>query len=165
MIHDIKPPLNLPSHPFWIILGILLFLAAAGYFLLRRKKNTTKPPMAIQSPWEKACQALLVLEKSSLLSQSRFKEFYSELSDIVRHYFEERFHYHAPEMTTEEFLLSLKSSDQLNSKQQETLKEFLTSCDMVKFAKYVPAVDEGKKSLQLAKQLIEETKPVVPVSG
>ena len=159
MIHDIKPPLDLPSNPLWIVLGILLlFLVVVVLFLFLKKRNKPKPQVVIQSPWEKALQALLVLEQSKFLSQSQFKEFYSDLSDIIRHYIEERFHYKAPEMTTEEFLLSLRSSDQLNSKQQDILKDFLTSCDMVKFAKYVPAIDEARKSLQLARQLVEETK-------
>lgn len=160
MIHDVKPPLDLPFNPFWVIVFSLLFLIilVGIIFCWRKRKKPAPAAVIVKSSWEKAYEALSALEKSTLLSQLQFKEFYSQLSDIVRHYLEERFHYKAPEMTTEEFLFSLKGSDQLNEKQKDTLKEFLTSCDMVKFAKYVPVIDEAKKSLQLARQLVEETK-------
>ena len=160
MIHDVKPPLDLPFNLFWVIVFSLLFLIilVGIIFCWRKRKKTAPAAVIVKSPWEKAYEALSALEKSTLLSQLQFKEFYSQLSDIVRHYLEERFHYKAPEMTTEEFLLSLKGSDQLNEKQKDILKEFLTSCDMVKFAKYVPVIEEAKKSLQLARQLVGETK-------
>ena len=64
----------------------------------------------------------------------------------------------APDMTTEEFLWSLEKSQYLTVTQNETLKQFLSSCDIVKFAKFIPGNEDGKESLVLARKLVEETK-------
>ncbi len=48
-------------------------------------------------------------------------------------------------MTTEEFLYYLGIIGHLNETQKTALKEFLNSCDMVKFAKYAPTIKGGVK--------------------
>ena len=45
--------------------------------------------------------------------------------------------------------------------QNDILKQFLNSCDIVKFAKYIPRIEEGKDSIQLARKLVEEAKVAV----
>ena len=48
--------------------------------------------------------ALNRLRAQGLIEQGQFEDYYVQLSSIVRHYLEDRFHLRAPEMTTEEFL-------------------------------------------------------------
>jgi hypothetical protein len=62
-------------------------------------------------------------------------------------------------MTTEEFYQHLRRSSDLHPEQKESLKRFLESCDMVKFAKYVPDPSESKGSFDLAGAFVEETTP------
>jgi hypothetical protein len=57
-------------------------------------------------------------------------------------YLEERFDFHAPERTTEEFLYELQATELLTRDQKESLAEFLKRCDLVKFAKYEPREPE-----------------------
>ena len=61
---------------------------------------------------------------------------------VVRQYLENRFGLQAPEMTTEEFLhiaASVPVDDStLLQDHREPLRDFLTECDLVKFAKYGP---------------------------
>ena len=64
----------------------------------------------------------------------------------------------APEMTTEEFLFSLKNSGGLSITHKNLLKEFLNLCDAVKFAKYGPTEKEISQSFDIAKAFIDETK-------
>ncbi len=162
-IKDVKPPLYLPD--FWWILWFLLalILIAAGiYFLLRYKKSPHAPvvPQVPQVPaWEKAYQRLEALRGKNLLDKGLFKEFFTGVSDITRHYMEDRFDVHAPHMTTEEFLNYLGTSGILNTAQNTALREFLNSCDMVKFAKYAPTLTEAMKNFDCARELIDETKP------
>ena len=66
------------------------------------------------------------------------KPFCTLVSDTVRTYLEERFDFHAPERTTEEFLHELRGTNLLSAEQKEKLGEFLGCCDLVKFAKYEP---------------------------
>ena len=95
------------------------------------------------------------------LSTGKVQEFYFELSNIARHYIEDRFKLKAPEMTTEEFLTTLKKSEALNSEQKSLVKDFLSHCDMVKFAKYLPQKKEIDSSYESAKNLVDQTKEIV----
>jgi hypothetical protein len=81
------------------------------------------------------------------------------VSDTVRQYLEERFQFHAPERTTEEFLHELKATDLLLPQQKESLGEFLSVCDMVKFARYEPGQPELQALHESAIRLIDETEP------
>lgn len=88
------------------------------------------------------------------------KSFCSEVSDIIRVYLEERFRFHAPDRTTEEFLLELQSTDLLMHDQKESLRDFLEQCDLVKFARYEPTENELRGLHASALRLIDETEPV-----
>ena len=161
-IKDVKPPLNLPD--LWWLLWILLALIVipAGIYLLLRKKKASHAPVVPLIPelpaWEKAYQQLESLRQENLLDKGLFKEFFTRVADIARHYMENRFNIHAPHMTTEEFLSYLGISGHLNENQKAALKDFLNSCDMVKFAKYAPTTNEALKNFDCARKLIDETK-------
>jgi hypothetical protein len=160
-IRDVKPPLGLPDLWWlWLLLGLMA--AAIGiYFLLRHKRTAqlpVEPPVPELQSWEKAYNQLLALRQDNLLEQRLFKEFFTRVADIVRHYIENRFNIRAPHMSTEEFLNFLSISGHLNETQKTALKEFLNSCDMVKFAKYAPTVTEAWQNFDLAKRLIDDTR-------
>jgi hypothetical protein len=153
-----KPPVEIPNGWLWFW-GVLIALAllAACYFAWRhwRKKAATPVPVPIIPPHERA--RLKLQEALALISQP--KPFCILVSDTVRCYLEERFHFHAPERTTEEFLYELQSSDLLLPDQKTSLGEFLSMCDMVKFARYEPGPSELEALHQSAVRLIDETEP------
>ena len=160
-IKDVKPPIDMPMD-WWGILWVVLaaaVIAAAGYFFFKYRKPATiaAAPVLPRSAWEIAHDQLEKLSHKHYPEQGMFKVFYIELSDIVRHYLENRFQIKAPEMTTEEFLNFVKTSPDLRADHKEILKDFLNGCDMVKFAKHVPSVNEAQANFELAKKLIEET--------
>ena len=111
-----------------------------------------------RSAHEIALMQLEALKNKGLLQQSKIKEYYSEVSFIIRHYLENRFLLKAPEMTTEEFLTFARDYGQLQSVQKNSLKEFLSACDMVKFAKYSPSDHEIEEIFVCAKKFVEQTK-------
>ena len=162
-IKDVKPPVNLPDFWWivWLILG-LIAIAASVYFFLRYKKPAPAPvaPPTPEIPaWDKAYQQLEALRRENLPDKGHFKEFFTRVADIARLYMENRFNIHAPHMTTEEFLYYLGITGHLNETQKAALKDFLDSCDMVKFAKYAPTIAEALKNFDCAQKLIDETKP------
>jgi hypothetical protein len=63
-------------------------------------------------------------------------------------------------MTTQEFLDSMKESHALKFEHRDLLKKFLEACDLVKFAKYMPAADEAEGVYLTAKNFVEETKEI-----
>ncbi|NDE98841.1 MAG: hypothetical protein EB034_11285, partial [Verrucomicrobia bacterium] len=68
-----------------------------------------------------------------------------------------RFTLHAPDRTTEEFLLELQRASELNDAQKEFLADFLSRCDVVKFAKHEPSEAELRSLHSAALTLVEET--------
>ncbi|MGB2661165.1 MAG: hypothetical protein WBB86_04105 [Candidatus Omnitrophota bacterium] len=159
-IKDLKRLVGLGGGGLWIFLFLAVVLAAAVFsWLVWRRKRTrllleekAKPPDVI------AHEELDKLKAMDLPGKGRVKEYYVQLSDIVRRYLEGRFSYRAPEMTTEEFLNVIKRSEELTDEHKELLREFLSHCDMVKFAKYGPTSLEMIDSYKSAERLVDQTK-------
>jgi len=80
-----------------------------------------------------------------------------EVSNIARIYLEERFNFHAPERTTEEFLAELQSTRLLAPDQKDSLGQFLQSCDLVKFARFEPTEAALHELHDSALRLVDET--------
>jgi hypothetical protein len=157
-LRDIKPPVELPNIWLWVAIGIgaLVLLAVIAalvwFFVLRPKPVAVVPPVP---PHVRAKQKLQ--EALAFLAQP--KPFCTLVSDTVRFYLEERFDFHAPERTTEEFLHELQNTNRLLPDQKETLGEFLKGCDLVKFARYEPREVELRNLHESAVRLVEETEP------
>ncbi len=162
-IRDIVPPVPIPSVWDWMKWVILVFVAVAlGYVLWKiwRRRRARIVEVPAVPPHVKARQRLETA--LALLDQPR--EFCIAVSDVVRWYLEERFELHAPERTTEEFLVELQQSDRLLPDQKQTLGEFLQKIDLVKFARYEPSRPELLALHGAAWRLVVETEPA-PVSG
>ena len=161
---DIQGPVNYLADLLLVVVSLILALIALGVFVYRKFRHASQKPVPVpvdtRTPWEIALDELNQLEGERLVERGMFKEYYSSLSDIIRRYFERRFDVRAPEMTTEEFLWSLEGSRDLTADQKSTLKSFLNSCDIVKFAKHVPRAAEAQESSHFARQLIDATKEV-----
>ena len=159
-LRDIKPPIDIPSG--WVWLGwiiALLAVAALAFWAWRywQKRRDHVPPVPVIPPHVLAKQKLR--EALALIGQPR--EFCILVSDTVRWYLEERFDFHAPERTTEEFLYELQGTNLLTPDQKESLSEFLKRCDLVKFAKYEPGPPELHDLHDSASRLVEETEPIM----
>jgi len=160
-LRDIKPPVDIPNPWLWVWLA-LGALALAGFFFWAwtrwQKRKAEIPPVPVIPAHVRAKQKLQ--EALALIGQP--KEFCIVVSDTIRWYLEERFNFHAPERTTEEFLYELQETDLLLPDQKESLSEFLRRCDLVKFARYEPVEPELHDLHSAAVRLVEETEPLPP---
>ena len=136
-IRDIKPPVEIPSGWEWLWWTLGALAVAALLFALWRWWQKRKANIPIVPPVPAHVRAKEMLEKALALI-AHPKPFCTLVSDTVRTYLEERFDFHAPERTTEEFLHELRGTNLLSVEQKEKLGEFLGCCDLVKFAKYEP---------------------------
>jgi hypothetical protein len=160
-LRDIQPPVDLFGMNLPVIIALAVFFAVVLigvlWFLKYRKKKSVPRPVVVLPAHVIAYQRLETLKKQQLLVQGKMKEYFTVLSDIVRRYLEGQFQISAPEMTTEEFLWSLNDTTSFVFQHRELLRDFLVSCDLVKFAKYGPTAEECEHSFNLAKRLIDET--------
>lgn len=162
--HDIRPPAPLPrSMNNWLLAGgsaAGILLTGIGVFLVLRKRRNVRLIAAeiVISPHEAAFTALAALMAAGYLEKGETKVFYQEISGILRRYIEARFGLRAPEQTTEEFLDGLKSGAALERRYQDLLKDFLTHCDLVKFAAFHPSGEDIRNTIDSCRTFIEETR-------
>ncbi len=157
-IRDIKPPIEIVDGWAWLWWTLIPLALAVAAFLLWRWRQKQKPKAILPPPVPAHVRAKQKLQQAlALITQP--KPFVVAVSDAERAYLEERFDFHAPERTTEEFLRELKNTKLLMPEQKESLGEFLASCDLVKFAKYEPGEKELRGLHGSALRLIEETEP------
>ncbi|HVU99986.1 MAG TPA: hypothetical protein VHH88_01410 [Verrucomicrobiae bacterium] len=158
LLRDIKPPVEIPDYWRWIIMGLAVVLLAAAVFWWLRHCARLKAMQPEAPPVPAHIRARQRLNEA--LARIHEPEVFCVLvSDAVRQYLEERFSFHAPERTTEEFLNELSGTDLLLPDQKESLKEFLQRCDLVKFARYEPREPELHDLHGSALRLVEETEP------
>jgi hypothetical protein len=163
-LRDIKPPVVIPNAWLWVAwIVVALVVAALAFWAWTRwqKRRAEVPVVPDIPPHVRAKQKLQ--EALALIGQPR--EFCILVSDTLRWYLEERFDFHAPERTTEEFLHELQGTRLLTPDQKTSLGEFLNRCDLVKFAKYEPGEPELRDLHDSALRLVEETEPPPPAAA
>lgn len=164
-IRDIKAPLNayftfadfLP----YIIGGLafiaIVILSVYFYQKYKRKKNNIvqikKPKIP---PYKKALQDFESLRQKKLWQNDRIKEYHSELTDILRIYFENQLKIQALEKTTDEILEAFEKQNS-DKRLYQMLSGILTLADLVKFAKQSPLPDQHDLSLQNAIEIVNIT--------
>ena len=167
-IKDIKP---LVEEPFsikeilpliYLILGIVALIVGL-YFLVKYLRNRPKEnkPQIVQKkqipPHIKALKSLEDLRLKRLSEQGLKKQYYSELSEIVWIYLEERFSITACEMTTEEILEQMKMYSEISTSDFENLKKMFFISDLVKFAKYESDDFADKNAWNISKDFVNNT--------
>lgn len=164
-IKDIKQPISISiDWLFWSILFLaLILLAILGYFLYKKFKKPVEetrlirkaPPVPIHTS---ALRALDKLNEKKLWQQGQVKQYHSEITGIIRRYFEDRYHFNSLEMTSAESMVVLNRAMD-NQKIIDTTESFLSNADMVKFAKFVPLASINEEMIKQAYEIVDKTKP------
>ena len=162
-ICDIKSPLELKVSYWRLILFLLGGVVLVGMVILLVKKVFRRRGKILPLPpplpaHEIAYEELARIKSEDLPARGRVKEYYIRISDVVRHYLEDRFRLQAPERTTEEFLIEMATTSILSLRHQELVGDFLAHCDLVKFARYGPSKPEIERVYDSAIRLVDETK-------
>ena len=117
----------------WIfaLLAGLASLAAILYGLTKLSRRVREYRM---SPSDRALAELQRLLGRNLPGRGLYKEFYIELTMVVRRYIERTHGIRAPEQTTQEFLAAAANQPTFTPEVLAQLRTFLESADLVKFA-------------------------------
>jgi|TARA_B100000768_G_C11275097_1_gene375532 hypothetical protein len=151
---------------------IYIFLAALAiigfwiyWFVIRKRKiEEDEPTYRTLPPYEEAIYKLSELDEKLLWQNNKVKEYYSELTEIVRGYIERELKVPALEKTTDEIIESLTDFNDSNAivTTKETikkLKELLQEADLVKFAKSKPLSIEIEEDRKDAEDVVNNLKP------
>lgn len=148
------------DYGLWILLGLLVVGASVWLYILFNKKGRIPfiPQKKMLSPYELAIKSLEMLRGKKLCESGHEKEFYTELTDILRNYLNGRFGISAMEMTSSQIMDSLSgNAETKNSK--DLMDKILQMADFVKFAKVRPLPDDNVVAFRNALKFVEETKP------
>jgi hypothetical protein len=165
-IKDIKPPLDAPWKfedflPYLIAL-LVAALAAIGYYYYRKWKKRREegfvPLKPSIPPGQAALAALRILEDKHLWQQGKIKQYYSEVTEIVRRFIEDQYGVLALESTSDEILAQLLKLPEAQALLKE-FRSFFTTADLVKFAKYIPDPAEHDHELRWAYEIVRAMIP------
>ena len=139
-----------------ILAGLILLLI----YIIRRSRNKNnveeeevKPQIpAIITAREK----LAILKDANLWQSGKYKDYYTDLTDIAREYLNGQFDIDAIEMTSDEILEEVRKI-QLDNIIFNKLQNTLTTADLVKFAKATPSPTENENAFKDINSFIEES--------
>lgn len=149
---------------FWV-LGILILVSTVLYFALKRTRDDeAKTSEQLLTPYQEALRGFKLLDNKLLWQNNKIKQYYSELTDIVRNYIERELHIPALETTTEgliETLGDFKDTESILTEKEtiQSLEKLLKQADLVKFAKSKPLAYQIEGDRNIAKNIIDDLKP------
>ena len=107
-------------------------------------------------PHQKAMKAIEHIREKKMVQSEDQKEYYTRLTETLRHYIYERYGFNAMEMTSSEIIARLMAvADQ---KSLDELRVLFQTADLVKFAKYSTLINENDMNLVNAIEFINQTK-------
>lgn len=141
-----------------VLILLLSGLAAYLVYILR----TGKPLIRIvrrkrKEPAHKvALTAIERIKTERTWAQEDSKEYYTQLTDTLRTYIQERYGFSAMEMTSGEIIERLTQEN--DEEALAELHELFQTADLVKFAKWTTLINENDANLMTALEYINQTK-------
>ncbi len=146
--------------PFWLSIFSLLLMAVVGYLCLRLRDNRpiikTLRIVKRLLPHQKAMEMIAQIKADRMVTADDPKAYYTKLTDTLRKYIEERYHFSAMEMTSGEIIERLTAAG--DQTMIDELRQLFATADLVKFAKYSTLINENDANLLHAIAFIDQTK-------
>jgi len=131
---EIAPPIDYSFLPTWaIFLASFAVLCLIG-LLIWLWKRKPKPQLPPKTPRESALEELEVI--SSEIETANPYEFSIRVSDILRRYVTSQYGLPLTRQTSIEFLTALSRLSSFSPNEKSLLEDFLSRCDLIKFARY-----------------------------
>lgn len=143
---------------FFIIIAALLLCTLVYYLIKKYKKDgVILKPKKIIAAHITALNKLQNLNKQKLWQKGELKEYYSEISTIIREYTELRFGFNALELPTSDILLKL-TQIKIEKETIQNIETILKRSDNIKYAKGFSIEEENKQTMDLSVDFIKKTK-------
>ena len=145
----------------WVLLGLAVAALVVAIIYIVKRVKAHKPiielhPEPVIPPDERALKALEELRRKEMWQAGKVKEYYTELTDIVRNYLEEAWNINSTDMTSDETLEAYHDSKAYNEDCETKLRQMLRTADMVKFAKGEPLPNEHTQAMNHAVEFVDK---------
>lgn len=160
---DPKPLIVRNDLLLWILGALLVAALAAvaailGYRRYRAWVLAHTPPPPPEPADVTAYRRLREIEAMGLLESFRFKELALLLSEVVREFLGARIGFPGADSTTWEtldFVRNAPSGRDAGRLDANELEDFLSLCDLIKFAKFEPTVADGAALLRRSREMVD----------
>ncbi len=144
----------------WIVLAAALACVAIACICRKwkRKEPLFMPRKTAVPPVVRALASLKQLKEKQLWQNNLIKDYYTELTDILRIYLSEAMGIPAVEMTNEELRIALKNRFPAKPGEGQKLTDVLDTATLVKFAKVLPGIAEHENCYDIVKDFLESQK-------
>ncbi len=145
---------------FWWLILLLALVVVCCIWLWRRYRTqgSILPPKPLPTPFKQAMSRLETLRGRKLWEKGMEKEYFTELTDILRVYLFRRFGINAMEMTSRQIMEHLSDNPDVKDK-RSYMRNILNMADFVKFAKVRPLPADNVAAYDDAVKFVEETRP------
>jgi len=142
-----------------VLIALLVIAYVLARYVFKKKVEVFTPkPQPVEPAHVVALRALEKIKAEKLWQSGQIKLFYTQLTDVVRIYMQDRFNINAMELTSDQIMTLVKQHPEMNEL-RTTLRQLLELSDLVKFAKFVPLDNENDRSVLDAFTFVEKTAP------
>lgn len=152
-LHDIAPPVDYSLIPTWAIFVatfVGLSLLGLAIWLFMRRRKPTQPP---KLPRDRAIEALERIGND--IERINPYQFSIRVSDILRRYVTEQYALPVTRQTSVEFLNALTKRSPFSDEERSLLEDFLSRCDLIKFARYEATTADSQLLLEEATRFVK----------
>lgn len=137
-----------------ILTFVMLVWLKQGNPIIRIIRHKAKLP-----PHQVAMKEIERIKEEKTWASEDSKEYYTQLTDTLRNYIQERYGFRAMDMTSTEIIERLMEEN--DEEALNELRQLFETADLVKFAKYSTLVNENDANLVTAVNYINQTKQEV----
>lgn len=153
-------PVRVRNTPLvWTLAGLAIALITAvltilGYRRFKAWSDARRPPPPPRPAHEAAFERLAEIEAMGLVESGEFQRLALLVSEVLREFLGATFGFSGVDLTTWELLRILEGRDMRRLSRPE-LEDFLSLCDLIKFAKYLPSVEDAQGLVRRARDAVE----------
>ena len=148
---------------YWIygIVALILFIIAIVLLVLYiRGKSKNLKNSEPKTPYEEMVAGLKSLDAKKYLKRGEQKEYYTQLSFILRRYIGKVYQFSALELLSDDTINFINKKEDIKEEDKTTFRQFLYDSDLVKFAKQELSDDKNSTYRKWVGEFVERIKPL-----
>jgi hypothetical protein len=151
--HDIAPPVDYSLIPPWLVFVIAFVVLSLLGLLVWWFAKRRKPELPPKAPREIALEELERIQPE--IDRMSPYQFSIRVSDILRRYVTQQYGLPATRQTSIEFLSAAAKAPTFSADDKSLLEDFLSRCDLIKFAKYEATMSDSELLLEEAIRFVK----------
>jgi hypothetical protein len=148
---------------YWLygIIAFILFIIAAVLLILYiRAKSKLSGDKLYKTPYDEAKASLKALDAKKYLKRGEQKEYYTQLSFIIRRYLGRVYNFSALEILSDDLVKYIATKQDVLPDDVQKFKQFLFDADLVKFAKQEFDDSTNNMHRNWVDEFVERIKPI-----